>query len=51
MVYLKELDPIAYVRFASIYLSFQKVEAFSSLLRDLQEEVNSDINFKDEINA
>lgn len=48
---LKELDPIAYVRFASIYLSFQKVEAFSSLLKDLQEEVNPDINFKDEINA
>jgi len=34
---LKELDKIAYVRFASVYRDFQDVEAFVSELRDLKE--------------
>lgn len=36
MLALKEMDPIAYVRFASIYLSFQDIEAFRSVLEELE---------------
>ena len=35
MVSLKELDPVAYVRFASVYRTFQDIEEFVS---DLQED-------------
>jgi transcriptional repressor NrdR len=38
MTALKEMDPIAYVRFASIYLSFQDIEAFRSVLEELETE-------------
>ncbi len=35
---LHEVDDVAYVRFASVYHSFQRVEEFVALLRDLQAE-------------
>ena len=49
MKYLKELDLIAYVRFASIYLSFQNVGAFSKLIKDMQIEEQQELDFKEEI--
>jgi transcriptional repressor NrdR len=35
---LRDLDPVAYVRFASVYRSFQDLNAFSEELRRLQNE-------------
>ncbi|MFO7609309.1 MAG: transcriptional regulator NrdR, partial [Candidatus Krumholzibacteriia bacterium] len=35
---LHEVDDVAYVRFASVYHSFQRVDEFAALLRDLQAE-------------
>ncbi|HEX9626750.1 MAG TPA: transcriptional regulator NrdR [Acidiferrobacterales bacterium] len=35
---LKELDPVAYVRFASVYRSFQDLEAFREEVQRLQDE-------------
>ncbi|HPF71692.1 MAG TPA: transcriptional regulator NrdR [Candidatus Krumholzibacteria bacterium] len=35
---LHEVDDVAYVRFASVYHSFQKVDEFADLLRSLQAE-------------
>lgn len=35
---LRELDPVAYVRFASVYRSFQDVNAFSEEIERLQKE-------------
>jgi transcriptional repressor NrdR len=35
---LKELDPVAYVRFASVYRSFQDLNAFSETVQRLQAE-------------
>jgi transcriptional repressor NrdR len=35
---LKELDPVAYVRFASVYRSFQDLEAFREEVQRLQSE-------------
>lgn len=35
---LKDLDPVAYVRFASVYRSFQDVNAFSEEIQRLQSE-------------
>ena len=35
---LKQLDPVAYVRFASVYRSFQDLNAFSEELQRLQNE-------------
>ena len=35
---LREVDEVAYVRFASVYRSFQSVEEFFALLRDLRAE-------------
>lgn len=43
---LKELDPVAYVRFASVYRSFQDLNAFSETVRSLQNEPSSDIKRK-----
>ena len=34
---LRDVDEVAYVRFASVYRSFQNVEEFFSLLKDLRE--------------
>ena len=33
---LKELDPVAYVRFASVYRSFTDVEDFNTAIKDLE---------------
>lgn len=33
---LRELDPVAYVRFASVYRSFEDVEAFKSLIDEVR---------------
>lgn len=38
MAELKELDQVAYVRYASVYRSFQDVEAFSEEIEKLQNE-------------
>ena len=35
---LREVDEVAYVRFASVYRSFQNVDEFLGVLRDLKEE-------------
>ena len=35
---LKDLDPVAYVRFASVYRQFQDIDAFMEELRKLKEE-------------
>ncbi len=35
---LREIDQVAYVRFASVYRSFQDVDAFSDEIRRLQEQ-------------
>lgn len=34
MMYLRHLDPVAYVRFASVYSSFQDIEEFVNKLQD-----------------
>jgi transcriptional repressor NrdR len=39
---LKDLDPVAYVRFASVYRSFQDINAFSETVRHLQSEPSAD---------
>lgn len=40
---LKDLDPVAYVRFASVYRSFQDVNAFSEEVQRLQNEPAAEI--------
>ena len=35
MVQLKDLDPVAYVRFASVYREFKDVETFMAELKEL----------------
>ena len=39
---LRELDEVAYVRFASVYRRFQDLEAFSDELEKLKESLSSD---------
>jgi len=34
---LRELDPIAFVRFASVYRSFASIDSFRELVEDLAE--------------
>ena len=36
LAYLKELDEVAYVRFASVYQSFDNIESFQKVVDDLQ---------------
>jgi transcriptional repressor NrdR len=36
MHYLHDLDPVAYVRFASVYRSFESVEEFGHLLTEME---------------
>ena len=36
---LRELDDVAYVRFASVYRNFQDIEAFQQLLVSLSDDV------------
>jgi transcriptional repressor NrdR len=38
MAELRDMDPVAYVRFASVYRSFQDIDAFSEEVRRLQNE-------------
>lgn len=40
MAELKDLDAVAYVRFASIYKRFEDIEAFSLEIKQLTEDVN-----------
>lgn len=35
---LKDVDQVAYVRFASVYQSFENIESFQSLIEDMQEQ-------------
>jgi len=37
MAFLKELDPVAYIRFASVYREFDSVERFIEEIRALEE--------------
>ncbi len=46
MEVLKDLDPVAYVRFASVYRSFQDVEAFRDEVQRLQNEPSADTRSK-----
>jgi transcriptional repressor NrdR len=43
---LKELDPVAYVRYASVYRSFQDLDAFSDEVQRLQNEPAADVRDK-----
>ena len=36
---MRELDDVAYVRFASVYRNFQDIEAFQQLLVSLSDDV------------
>lgn len=35
---LKEADEVAYVRFASVYQSFDNIDSFQALIEDMQEQ-------------
>ena len=35
---LRELDRVAYIRYASVYRAFQDIESFEEVVRDLREE-------------
>jgi transcriptional repressor NrdR len=43
MLYLRNLDPVAYIRFASVYRKFQDVEEFMHELQHDEENFNSNI--------
>ncbi len=43
---LKDVDPVAYVRFASVYRSFEDLNAFSEAVRRLQNEPSADLRRK-----
>ena len=43
---LKDLDPVAYVRFASVYRSFQDLEAFREEVQRLQSELTPETRRK-----
>ena len=43
---LKELDPVAYVRYASVYRSFQDLDAFRDEVQRLQSEPAADVRDK-----
>ncbi|MBI3546241.1 MAG: transcriptional repressor NrdR [Gammaproteobacteria bacterium] len=43
---LKDLDPVAYVRFASVYRSFQDLNAFRDEVQRLQDEPSAEIRRK-----
>ena len=34
---LRELDPVGYIRFASVYRQFQEIESFETAVRDLRD--------------
>jgi transcriptional repressor NrdR len=41
MMYLRNLDPVAYIRFASVYRKFQDVEEFMNDIKDDEDNFNS----------
>ena len=41
MMYLRHLDPVAYVRFASVYSNFQDIEEFVNKLQDQEKKHSS----------
>jgi transcriptional repressor NrdR len=43
---LKELDPVAYVRFASVYRSFDDLNAFRDEVQRLQNEPSAELRRK-----
>jgi transcriptional repressor NrdR len=43
MHHLHELDPVAYVRFVSVYRSFESVEEFERLLREMEKAEKTDL--------
>jgi len=43
---LKDVDPVAYVRFASVYRSFEDLNAFSEAVKRLQNEPSADLRRK-----
>ena len=43
MLYLRNLDPVAYIRFASVYRKFHDVEDFVHELQHDEENFNSNI--------
>lgn len=44
MMYLRNLDPVAYIRFASVYRKFQDVDEFVNNIKDEETNFNSSIN-------
>tara|TARA_B100001971_G_scaffold215182_1_gene259202 strand:+ start:145946 stop:146416 length:471 start_codon:yes stop_codon:yes gene_type:complete len=44
MMYLRNLDPVAYIRFASVYRKFQDVEEFVNNIKDEETNFNSSVN-------
>lgn len=44
MMYLRNLDPVAYIRFASVYRKFQDVDEFVNELRDEETNFNTKKN-------
>ena len=38
---LCDLDPVAYVRFASVYRSFQDIQAFNQTIEQLKQDLSS----------
>jgi transcriptional repressor NrdR len=43
MHHLHELDPVAYVRFVSVYRSFESVEEFERLLHEMEKAEKTDV--------
>lgn len=43
MMYLRNLDPVAYIRFASVYRKFQDIEEFVSEIRHDEETFNTEL--------
>ncbi|MEQ1650906.1 MAG: ATP cone domain-containing protein, partial [Hyphomicrobium sp.] len=48
---LRELDPVAYVRFASVYRDFRDAADFQAVLRELASEVAARRDLMDEFGA
>lgn len=44
MMYLRNLDPVAYIRFASVYRKFQDVEEFVNNIKDEETNFTNSIN-------
>lgn len=48
---LRELDQVAYVRFASVYRRFEDIEAFMDVLRGLGKELDLEVDHRPELAA